>query len=233
MRRYLYTLACVVAGGLCATANAELINIDFSSTGVAGPAPASSYGAASGQAGVWNNFTTAAVTSAPLVDIGGNATAVTLSLTAGGFMFDSANFAPNGTSTAPGSNEEFLMDDVWDSPANAQITVGNLAAGAYALYVYGGSPDSGTVQMNFIVNGNSQFVGGVWVNPFDGPEDYQVGVTHALFNVNHAGGNLVINVPDVAGFESVNGLQITAVPEPASIGLIAVTALAAVRRRRR
>lgn len=233
MRMFLRTLACVVAGGVCATANAELINIDFSSTGAAGPAPSSSYPAAAGQPGVWNNFTSPTVASAPLVDIGGNATALTLSLTSGGFMFDSSSFAPNGTSTAPGSNEEFLMDDVWDSPVNAQITIGNLAAGNYALYVYGGSPDSATTQMNFIVNGNSQFVGGTWTNPFNGVEDYQAGVTHAVFNVNHAGGNLVINVPDVAGFESVNGLQIAAVPEPASIGLLGAIGLASLRRRPR
>ena len=58
------------------------------------------------------------------------------------------------------------------------------------------------------------------------------GVTHALFNVNHPGGNMVIGVPDVVGFESVNGLQIAPIPEPASVGLMLAGALGLVRRRR-
>ena len=232
MRRIGHIVGCIVVGGLSAAANAELINLDFSApTGAASPAPASSYGAAAGQAGFWNNITAISASNLPLRDLAGNLTSVTLTMTPGGFMFDASTFGPNGTSTATGSNEEFLMDDVWDAPPG-QITIGNLAAGNYALYVYGGSPDSATTQMNFIVNSDSQFVGGLWENPFNGPEDYKLGITHALFNVNHAGGSLVINVPDVPGFESVNGLQIAAVPEPASIGLIAATGLATLRRRR-
>jgi len=224
----LRSAAAALACALAATSAQAQFNVDFSNGGASAPAPSNAYGAAAGQAGVWNNFTTAVVAGAPLVDVAGAATGVTLSLTAGGFMFDASNSNPNGVITPAGSDDEFFMDDVWDSPVNATITVGNPPAGPYQLYVYGGSPDSGTTFMQFNVGAASQSVGGQWTNPFT----FQQGVTHALFNVNHAGGDLVIGVPDVPGFESVNGLQIAPIPEPASIGLLLVGATGLMRRRR-
>jgi hypothetical protein len=224
---FMRSAAFVLAVGFAAGTASAQFNVDFSSTGAASPAPGNSYGAASGQSGFWNNFTSATVVTAPLLDVGGSATAVTLTLASGGFMFDGSNSNPNGVITPPGSDDEFFMDDVWDAPANGFITLGNLPAGAYQLYVYGGSPDSATTFMNFIVGADSQFVGGQWTNPFT----FQQGVTHALFNVNHPGGDLTIFVPDVPGFESVNGLQVI-IPEPASMGLLLPVAAALLRRRR-
>ena len=218
-----------LAVGLAAGTAAAQYNVDFSDGGASEPPPSNAYGAAAGQPGVWNNITTDITPNVPLLNTAGAATGVTITLTAGGFMFDGSNSLPNGVTTTTGSNDELFMDDVWDSPAAATITVGNLPAGPYRLYVYGGSPDSSTTFMQFDVAGQaSQTVGGQWSNPFT----YQQGVTHALFNVNHPGGNLVIGVPDVPGFESVNGLQIAAVPEPATVGLLAAGALCLVRRRR-
>ena len=224
----LRTAAAALAVGLTAGMAAAQYNVDCSDSGTTAPPPTAAYGAAAGQAGVWNNIIDPNAAGVPLLNVGGTATGVTLSLTPNGFMFDGANSLPNGVNTATGSDDELFMDDVWDSPVAATITVGNLPAGPYRLYVYGGSPDSGTTFMQFDVAGNSQLVGGVWSNPFT----YQQGVTHALFNVNHPGGDLVIGVPDVPGFESVNGLQLAPIPEPAMIGLLAAGALCLVRRRR-
>jgi hypothetical protein len=231
MRKHSNVLACaLVVGGLATTAFGQRFNIDLSHpTDAAGPAPAATFGAAAGQPGVWNNITSATAAGVPLVDLAGNPTAATLSLTSGGFMFNANNSSPNGVVTAAGSNEEFLMDDVWDSPANGQISIANLAAGQYSLYVYAGSPDSGTTTMQVVVGAETQPVGGLWSNPFT----FQQGVTHALFNVNHAGGTLNITFPDVPGFESVNGLQIAAVPEPASAALALIAGAFALRRARR
>ena len=224
-------LRTAAAGLVCALAASSApaqYNVDFSNGGVSAPPPSSGYGAAGGQPGVWNNVTTDLTPNVPLLNTAGVATGVTLTLTAGGFMFDGSTSNPNGVITPAGSDDELFMDDVWDSPVNASITVGNLPAGPYFVYAYGGSPDSGTTFMQFNVGADSQIVGGQWSNPFA----YQPGVTHARFTVNHAGGDLVIGVPDVPGFESVNGLQIAIIPEPASAGLLLVGAAGLMRRRR-
>jgi hypothetical protein len=166
--------------GLAAPANAQFFNVDFSA-GSGNPAtlaPSNSYGAAAGEPDFWNNITIAGGTF-PLSNLLGNPTAVTLNMTPGGFMFDSSNFS-NGTLTPPGSDEELLMDDVWDPPANAQITINNLLGGTYRLVVYGGSPDSATTFMQFIIDAESHIVAGGWPNPFD----YADGVTHTTFLLN-------------------------------------------------
>lgn len=224
----LRSAACAAAIGLFAATAGAQYNVDFSNGGVSAPPPSNAYGAAAGQSGVWNNIVTDVGPAVPLLNTAGASTGVTLDLTDGGFMFDGATSLPNGVVTPTGSDDELFMDDVWDSPAAATMTVGNLPAGQYFVYAYGGSPDSGTTFMQFDVGGNSQLVGGQWSNPFT----YQQGVTHARFTVNHPGGNLVIGVPDVLGFESVNGLQIAPVPEPASVGLMLTGALGLLRRRR-
>jgi hypothetical protein len=225
----LRSAAGALALGLAATTAGAQYNVDLSNGGATAPPPTNAYGAAAGQAGVWNNITDPNAAGFPLVNVGGVATGVTLSLTPGGFMFDGANSAPNGVITTPGSDDELFMDDVWDSPVAATITVSNLPAGPYFVYAYGGSPDSGTTFMNFTIGAETQSVGGQWSNPFT----YQQGVTHARFNVSHAGGDLIIGVPDVPGFESVNGLQIAPIPEPGGLGLLGAGALGLARRRRR
>ncbi len=234
MRGLLGFVAFALVGVFAATAHAQF-NIDFSDpTSTASPTPDATYGAASGQAGTWNNFITATgVTAVPLLNTSGAPTLTTLSLTTGGFMFAGTSSSPNGLRTPTSSNEERLMDDVWDSPTNAFITIGNLPAGSYQLYIYGGAPDSGTTTMQYIVNAATQTVGGTWpANPFNSPAGYASGITHTVFSVNHPGGDLVIGVPDVTGFEGTNGLQLV-VPEPASLGLLAAGAACALGRRRR
>jgi hypothetical protein len=222
-------LGALAVGLAAGAAGAQSFNVDFSNGGTTAPPPSNAYGAAAGQSGFWNNIADPNAAGFPLLNTAGAATPVTLTFTPGGFMFDGANSNPNGIITPTGSDDELFMDDVWDSPIAASITVSNLVAAPYRVYVYGGSPDSNTTFMQFTIGADSQLVGGQWSNPFT----YQQGVTHALFNVNHTGGDLVIGVPDVVGFESVNGLQLTVIPEPASLVLMSAGALALVRRRRR
>lgn len=226
-------LSCAVALALASTVNAQNFNIDLSTTaGADAPAPGLAYGAAAGQAGFWNNVTNPAAVNAPLNDLLNVATAVTISLD-GGFM--GSFTGPNEIATPAGSDAEKLIDDGWDPTGlTGIITISGLAAGQYSVYLYGVAPDSTTDLTEFGVVGSVEGgvvnVGGALANPF--LDTYSVPVTHAIFTKNIvAGENLIINVGNRGGaFETVNGIQIT--PEPGSLGLLAVGALAMIKRRR-
>ena len=102
------------ASGLAisATALAVPINVDFGSAGHV--ITSTTFGAASGQSGYWNNIT-AFSTPSGIVDIGGNATSVAITVTAGTMAGISGLF--------PLDDANALMEDNFFSSSGASWTI--------------------------------------------------------------------------------------------------------------
>lgn len=240
MRTWIRLLSCAAALSVAGASHAQNFNVDFSLIGGAdGPAPTDLYGAAAGQTGFWNNRTASTGTTTPLNDLTNGATAVTLTLNAGGAMgsFNGANSA----ATIAGSDAERLIDDGWDTTSivgGGVITIAGLAPGTYSIYLYGVAPDSVTAQTGFSVDGGVPAgqvnTGGALgaANTFGDASLFPVN-TYAVFTATiNAGDNLVIHVllPVGSPFTTVNGLQI--VPTPGSLALLTFGSGLFLRRRR-
>lgn len=194
--------------------------------------PSAAHGAAAVQPGFWNNLTGATVTTLALNNLGGAATAVTFtrsSALGGDFAFD------NALTTG---DRALLIDDGQDLSAttgNVIYRFNNLSAGLYEVYTYAVAPDVPTSDFTsvFVVNStstNPQIVGGAMPSQAVG---YVLGQTHALHVVSlTAPGFIEIRADGQAGsFGTVNGFQLRLVPEPASLALLAIGGLFAIRRR--
>ncbi len=244
MRRIQVIVGACFAMSMASVANAQLFNVDLSAT--ANPiGPGAAYPAAAGQAGFWNNIQNPLGTF-PLNDLNNLPTGVTMNLDGGGMgAFTGANSA----ATVAGTNAENLLDDGWDPGTTPDalgnvgvITIAGLAPGNYSVFVYAIAPDDVSFRTGLSVIGGLPAgpitVGGALgaANSFNDSSAYPAPpVAHAIFNKTiGVAENLVINVtlPNIGGtnFATINGLQI--VPEPGSIGLLALGALALIKRRR-
>lgn len=192
---------------LASAASAQSINIDFG--GSAGTPP-STYGAA-GPAGTWNDISLllepgSASRPFPLVDLDGAATAVTL-------VVDTAYGTLDYPHDETAGDVAALMDDALFalSPDIAMyLIIGGLGPGTYRIYTY--TWDWPTEQIGMVAQvGDSpviQPVGGPWTGGLE------LGVTHMVHFIDHAGGTLEIQL--VAGGPGgffngsgvINGLQI-------------------------
>lgn len=213
---------------LVTSAQAQSFNIDINST--AGLVPSSAFGAAAGQAGVWNSVD-GGVTPQALVDLSGNATGVTWTS-----AFSNGIFA--SLTNLPGADTETvnLLTDVLDleTPGNSDtFTIAGLQNGTYEVYTYAMAPDSGDFRTDVNVNGTGvQTVGGAFTGSF------VLGVTHSMHTVTVTDGIITINtsVPTIAGitnFGSLAGVQLVLVPGPGALALLGIAGLAGSRRRRR
>lgn len=132
----------VALGLLAAPAQAQCINIDF---GDAFGTPSSTYGAASGQAGVWQTITPALGTSFPLVDVTGAPTGATVKFKWGPL----ATVGIGGRDEAPTGEDEKLMDDWWSLNGNDysllfRVSFEGLEPGLYRVYSYAWWDDGNT-----------------------------------------------------------------------------------------
>jgi hypothetical protein len=187
--------ACAAVLLVTGSAPAQSFNVDM---GNSNAVPSSTFGAAALQPGVWNQGD-ATLTSIPLVDLSGNATAVTLTRGPG----TDYNFTFNNLSTT--GDDELLMDDGSDStPSGNTYTIHNLSAGTYTVITYAWAPDNPGFQSAVAVNGGiPTMVGGAW------PGGYVLGVTHAIDTVTiAAGGTIAVNVAVGLSYCTLNGLQI-------------------------
>ena len=171
-------------------AEARGINVDFGNTyGV----PASSYGAASGQAGTWNKVGVGTVAT-QLVDLSG----AVLEAHVSGIPYSNA-FIP----TPPTNNDQLLLNDSFGWNSNTwQLTFSGLADGTALVYIYAPSPF-------FAVTGSIN-VGGTAVASIPGDPGSTLieGTSWVKVPVTITGGALSITGGGEQLFSGMAGLQI-------------------------
>ncbi len=198
----------VLLGALASAAAAQSFNVDL---GNLGTPPATSYGAAAGQPGLWNDVPTLGVQQ--LNNLAGTLTPATITVaSAANFTFD--NLGTFG-------DDEALMDDILDLPTN--ITITGLAPGAYTVFTYAWAPDDPIHLTNVAVTGSPdplQICGGTWGG------SHQLGVSYTRHTVviSAASPNLEVLFTLGGGqYVSCNGMQI--VQGPLSPGTTYCTAV--------
>ena len=208
MLRITSMAALAAAFCLAPSAQAQCINVDIGDPLSIGGVPANTY-AGGLQAGEWNVSTSA---TAPfyqvlgLLDCSGAATAVDLNQTQvvatnglNDFGFD--NFGTAG-------DDQALYDDLQDignTGAISEFTFSNLDGGNYDVAVHSWAPDNSTFVSAVTPTGRSTTqLMGAW------PGAPTEGTTYAAYCIGNvaAGGSISVQVETIAGFASVNGLQI-------------------------
>lgn len=200
----------------------QSLNVDINrATGSGNGVPSSSYGAAAGQPGVWNNVAPGSSGTVVLVGLDGNGSGVTLTRDGGGG--GSAN-------TVPGASSDYgkLM---WDyqygiTPTGSAVaTLNGVDQGLYRLYVYAYLPgESGYWVDNFGYNVYHtsyisvempvQTVGSGNTSGPAGPDVFQEGVTHAVIDLLVPAGapSIVVEVRTDISYDlsycALNGLQL-------------------------
>ena len=193
----------------------DRFNVDFGSN-TTFSAPASTYGAAAdqdgnGNVGFWNAREGFGGTSAPLSNLSGGATNVTITIS------DGSNFEQNNPSTS--GDDEALMDDI-HAPASggSVLTVDGLPNGIYTIYTYAMSPCNITThatEVNVPLSIDPpQVVQGLW------PGAFSAGMTHVVHNGVQVSGGTSVDIELGLGAValSCNGLQI--LPDPLAQGPI-------------
>jgi len=179
---------------MSAPASSQSFNIDFGDSVTFGT-PSATYGAASGQAGFWNDC----MSDMPLADTTGAATGVSFAL-----IGVDVPLAFDELCTA--GEDQTLMDDImYTSLTTGYFSITGLSDGGYEIYTYAMAPDSNAFLTDVTVVGSTEgtlTVGG----------DFCAGfvhlATHAIHHVDVIGGNAQIDVAINASYTSLNGMQI-------------------------
>jgi hypothetical protein len=196
--------------------------------------------AAGTSSGLWNgvSFPTDPNSPSPssgFVDSSGSPVSTTLAFSDWGFQDNcpDCNYAQPGHNPADMSLLNDYLGAVFPTTPSPTVTIGGLTPGfAYTLFIYGTNGGSGAGG-TWSVNGSAtQQTTGNGPSPFS---TFSNGNDYTKFIVNaDLGGNLVITAtkgPNDNPYAILNGFQI-AVPEPASLSLLAAGGLALLRRRK-
>jgi hypothetical protein len=172
------------------TPGPKRINVDFGAVGYG--VPAASYGAASGQAGSWNEISQAVTT---LVDLSGATSAASARIIA------TSTFA--GVPTLPSNDDERLLHDHFyhGSSETWNVFLSGVADGEYLVFLY--APTLGSTITGDMV------VGGVPVASIPGHSGATLieGTSWAEVQVTVTGGFLAIS-GSATGFSGLAGLQL-------------------------
>lgn len=240
-RNVLFVLIMAVLVGV--QAQATVINVDFENDPAASSSVTySGQGAMPAPGGVWNSAHPSAapdvyfwgecnyqnsLASGALVDSLGNPTGVTVSASGITATYTWTGFEP---SPAPAwTTHHNLMND-WiiqeSESTNAVVTISGLAGnGLYNLVVYGHSHEGGGNTV-FTIGGNTQTTATT-----TSTDDHALtaGYDYLTFNNVSANGSgdIVINFHDAVGGNQggFNGFQITSVPEPSAMIILASSIL--------
>jgi PEP-CTERM motif-containing protein len=187
------------------------INIDF---GIL-PTPSSTFGAASGQVGDWNQINTL-FTGAGIVDLSGAATSVTVTISP-------SSVNPGGFLPLPPGDANSLMTDNFFSPNPWGLNVTGLVDGIYDVYLY--SPHHSSVSMGAgLLNGvafgdmNGDFYGGAFIEGANYQTLSGVVVTGGLLSAS--GTKSLSSFSGLAGIQLVSSSDDNQVPLPGTISLI-------------
>jgi len=242
MRKLFFFCSFVAAAAFSTTlSRAATISVNFEGNNNAGAPtalnPTDSAGVAPFTAANWNNFSGNTGTSGVLNDSSNVATPVTITVV-GQALFGS------GTGTA--SADRKLLNGYVDSNTGTNTwTFQNVPAGLYTLISYA-LPDNldgriseysvnGGTAYNLLSDGGANFVANGFVRATGTGSTYTSGNYVQFDNVSPIAGNITLTGTGVFRNYS-NGIQLVAVPEPASILAIGVGGLGmmliALRRRR-
>jgi hypothetical protein len=219
-----------IAGCFASNGGAQAFNVDTdlfnSSSIVGGGTPSSSFGAAAGQVGFWTSFYTDN-NNEPLAlrDTSGTLTSVIA--------------VAQGTGGGGGWNNpvntgdyNLLLNDADQIGEGFRYTITGLAPGRYLVYTYSVKPNGQYGEADIMVSGSSsqnpQRVSGIMPG-----NQFQLGLTHSIHDVQVTDGSLVIGATGPWPNAFLNGFQIVPVPEPCSVLALAAGIAALITRRRK
>ncbi len=205
---------------LDSSALAQSFNVDVGANTTFG-VPSASYGAAAGSPGIWNGFSATTIGSAPLVDLAGAPSAVTLSIVGGQGDFQFDNPATTG-------DDQALMDDTGDLNLasggfdTATYTFLGLANGRYRVYVYAWAPDTPAFTTDVLARGGEPCVETCGGQGWTGT--HVEGATYVVQDVVVSTGALSVDLATNLGWGSCNGIQLVKRPslgiETSTLGVI-------------
>ena len=206
----------IALGSACGIARAQSFNIDFGLDA----APSSTYGAASGSAGVWNQIDTLGPTSG-LIDTAGVVTSSALDLEDAGFFPSSPQPPATDLQALAGDSFSAVVGQAWF------VSVTGLKPGAYDLYFYSSTSSLNTTG-NFLINGRRvvKDFGPANPNEMSPLRNYRVVQS---FEIGSSGtlrvrGEYILSSPIVYGLAGLQiveaGPPLAAVPEPGAALLL-------------
>ncbi len=231
--------AALLAAGFAAvgTAQASVVDIQFLVTG--GNTATSFSGSQGAYTGdslttpTWNVLSVAnnakSGSGSNLVASNGTATTENVSFTmTNGYVSTPTTGYGNG-----GGTNDLLQSYILNNPGTGTVTLSGLADGGnYQLYLYSGSGSYNNAATNFaITTGTGSVAAGSnagVVNVANGNTTFTENTNYVVFNATADGtGTLAISYTGAAGHAEadINGLQVIAAPEPATMGLVAAGAL--------
>lgn len=182
--------------------SAITVNVTFGTSGNL----ASTYGAAASQPGTWNHVSTTGITS-DLLDLNGDATGVSINLTATSATGDAG--LPNATD----DDSELLKYNFYSSDGNAwSVSLSGVASGDYEVYYY--APGHSNVSTGtFTVEGIVQSELATDIRTLS------QGVSWDVATVTVSDGSIDLQSTNISGNRGLAGIQIVAVPEPETLSL--------------
>lgn len=210
-----------------AFAAAQSINLDFDIEG-GGPeagqgVPSSSFGAAGNQPGFWNLYGVTQSSTSSLRGLGGQATSVTMrKLGIGGGIGGGSGWTINS------GDYRLLLNDYMTIPDEVTYRFEGLTPGRYRVVTYAVNATGETVSTFVDIQGQVR----VSTGPMPGNALIE-GVTHTVHDFTLSGSILDIRAYGTWPYSELNGFQIIAVPEPATVALLTSGFIAMRCRRRR
>jgi predicted outer membrane repeat protein len=197
------SILATVAG--TAFGQADRYNVDLNRTsGTGAGVPASTYGGAARQPGVWNSITSASATTTQLKNLDGSNSFVT-------FTRDTIQPFSGADDAGYTSDAGLLMEDYQGASGAAQMqyTFNDMPAGTYAVYVYSKRPAS-TQTCTVTVTGSTSAAQSVGGTTASASNDMIPGVACSIHIVDlNANGPIQIKVTnDAGGWATCAGIQV-------------------------